>query len=142
MLRSMRFGTVGAAVLTVALALAAAACGGSTKAAVRVNEKDFSIALDMASAKSGEVTFDVKNDGLSEHEFVVLETELAANALPTQGNMVDEEAQGIRKIDEIEEFGAGESRNLTLKLAPGSYVLICNLPGHYSQGMRAGFTVQ
>jgi len=138
----MRFATVGAAVLTVALALAAAACGGSAKAAVRVNEKDFSIALDMASAKSGEITFDVTNDGPSAHEFVVLETGLAANALPTEGTTVDEKAQGVRKIDEIEEFGAGESRNLTVKLAPGSYVLICNLPGHYAQGMRAGFTVR
>jgi uncharacterized cupredoxin-like copper-binding protein len=35
---------------------------------------------------------------------------------------------------------APQEVNLTLK--PGSYVAICNLPGHYASGMRAAFTVK
>lgn len=44
-------------------------------------------------------------------------------------------------IDEIEDIGAGESKQLTVKLDPGKYVLIWNLPGHYGLGMRTGFEV-
>jgi uncharacterized cupredoxin-like copper-binding protein len=29
----------------------------------------------------------------------------------------------------------------TDKLAPGHYVAVCNLPGHYHNGMRVDFTV-
>jgi uncharacterized cupredoxin-like copper-binding protein len=31
---------------------------------------------------------------------------------------------------------------VTLNLKPGHYSLVCNLPGHYMQGMRADLTVQ
>ena len=30
---------------------------------------------------------------------------------------------------------------VTVQLAPGSYELICNLPGHYAMGMYTGLTV-
>jgi uncharacterized cupredoxin-like copper-binding protein len=30
---------------------------------------------------------------------------------------------------------------LTVDLAAGSYVLLCNLPGHYESGMRTAFDV-
>jgi uncharacterized cupredoxin-like copper-binding protein len=30
---------------------------------------------------------------------------------------------------------------LTLKLAPGHYAVVCNLPGHYASGMHQDFFV-
>ena len=36
----------------------------------------------------------------------------------------------------------GQTRTLTLKLTPGHYVLLCNLPAHYKAGQHADFTVR
>ncbi|MHB1235041.1 MAG: plastocyanin/azurin family copper-binding protein [Microbacteriaceae bacterium] len=35
----------------------------------------------------------------------------------------------------------GASSWVTLKLAPGRYEIVCNLPGHYSAGMYSELTV-
>ena len=56
--------------------------------------------------------------------------------------VVDEEGEGLELVDEIEDIEGGSSQSLTVNLDAGSYVLICNLPGHYAQGMHAGFTVE
>ncbi len=109
--------------------------------ATQVTQKDFAITLDRGQALAGEITFNVRNDGPSVHEFVVFKTDASTDALPVAANKVDEEAEDVTHIDEIEDIGAGESKHLTVMLDPGKYVLICNLPGHYGLGMRAGFDV-
>jgi uncharacterized cupredoxin-like copper-binding protein len=102
---------------------------------------DFTVTADPTSAPSGDVTFDVTNDAEQTHEFVVVQTDLAPDALPTDedGN-VDEEGEGITPIDEVEDVEGGSSQSLTVNLDAGSYVLFCNLPGHYQQGMHTSFT--
>jgi hypothetical protein len=91
------------------------------------------------------------NDGAEDHELYIFRTDLAADALPTTDEgAVDEDADQIDKVGEIEEFGPGEEETLTENLEPGNYVLICNrveeeddeTEAHYAQGMRAGFTVE
>jgi uncharacterized cupredoxin-like copper-binding protein len=121
----------------------ATSSGGTTTAgAVGATEKDFSIALDPTTASAGDVTFDVHNDGPSTHEFVVFKTKLAPDALPTNDDgTVDEEGKGVEHIDEIEDIAAGSDASLDVNLDAGSYVVICNLPGHYQQGMHTEFTV-
>jgi uncharacterized cupredoxin-like copper-binding protein len=111
---------------------------------VGVAEKDFEISLDSSSAPAGEVKFTVANAGPSVHEFVVFKTDLPEDQLPTDSKGdVDESGAGVTHIDEIEDIAAG-STDSTLKvdLESGSYVLICNLPGHYGLGMHASFTVE
>jgi uncharacterized cupredoxin-like copper-binding protein len=111
---------------------------------VAVSEKDFEISLASTSAPAGKVTFSVANDGPSTHEFVVFKTDLDADQLPTDSKGdADEEGTGVTHIDEIEDIAAGTSDNtLEVDLKAGSYVLICNLPGHYKLGMHTAFTVQ
>jgi uncharacterized cupredoxin-like copper-binding protein len=114
-----------------------AASGG-----VGATEKDFSIALDPSTASAGSVTFNIDNQGPATHEFVVFKTDLAPDALPTASDgTVDEEGKGVQHIDEVEDIAAGSTETLTTDLKPGSYVVICNLPGHYQQGMHAPLTV-
>jgi uncharacterized cupredoxin-like copper-binding protein len=36
----------------------------------------------------------------------------------------------------------GDVKDFIVALDPGSYVAICNLPGHYQAGMFTSFTVQ
>jgi uncharacterized cupredoxin-like copper-binding protein len=136
--------------MVVGLALVAASCGGDdepeagNEGAVLATLADYSITLDRNSAPAGEVIFDVTNEAEQIHEFVVLKTDLAEDALPTDdaGDVDEAGDPGIELIGEIEDIEGGTTQSLTLGLDAGSYVVICNLPGHYSQGMHTGFTVE
>ena len=129
------------------LALAGAACGGGEEPGAgggnTVNAKlaDLSITTDVTSAAVGSVTFVATNAGPSVHELVVLRTDLAPDALPVEGGVVDEEASGIEAIGEIEEFETGGTESAAFDLTAGNYVLICNIPGHYEAGMAVALEV-
>jgi uncharacterized cupredoxin-like copper-binding protein len=122
--------------------------GGSTT--VNVTLSEWAILLDQSSAPAGNVTFAVTNDGPDEvHEFVIIKTDLAANALPTDDTgAVIEEADGLTPVDEVEDMATGATEDLTVNLEAGSYVMICNIyttdthQAHYAMGMRAAFTVE
>lgn len=117
------------------------ACGGD--GGVGVTLADYSVTPDESSAPAGDVTFDITNDAEQTHEFVVFKTDLAEDQLPTnEDGDVDEEGEGVEHIDEIEDVAGGSTQSLTVTLDAGNYVLICNLPGHYRQGMHASFTVE
>jgi uncharacterized cupredoxin-like copper-binding protein len=134
-----------AAYFLAALAIAATSCGGG--GGVDATLKDFEIDLGETSATAGEVTFSIQNDGPSAHEFVVFKTDLAPDALPTVEDengleLVDEEGAGasLELVDEAEDIAPDSSTDLTVTLDAGSYVIICNIPSHYQQGMHASFT--
>jgi uncharacterized cupredoxin-like copper-binding protein len=55
-------------------------------------------------------------------------------------NRVDEEKSG--DLGEVSELDPGKSGKLTLTLKPGTYILFCNVPGHYTAGMWATLTVK
>ncbi|MGI8593457.1 MAG: hypothetical protein ACR2ML_03655 [Solirubrobacteraceae bacterium] len=111
------------------------------QATVKVAEAEYSLKPTPATGKAGEVTFDVENAGSVKHEFVVIKTDKKANEL-LKGDEADE--QGT--VDEIGDIEPGKSAELAVKLEPGHYALICNLPGHYmpggKPGMLADFTVR
>jgi uncharacterized cupredoxin-like copper-binding protein len=116
--------------------------GSSGGGSITATEKDFEIALDATTVDAGSVKFTIHNDGPSTHEFVVFKSELAPDQLPTASNgTVDEEGEGVESVDEVEDLESGSDATLTVDLDPGSYVVICNLPGHYGQGMRTALTV-
>ena len=132
------------ALAVVGISLTQTACGddGEDDGAGRIETtlSDFHIELEETSAPAGEVTFEVHNNGPSTHEFVVLQTDLAPDELTTDenGDVAEDE---LAPVDEIEDIEEGASPTLTVDLDAGSYVLICNIAGHYRQGMSAGFTV-
>jgi uncharacterized cupredoxin-like copper-binding protein len=99
------------------------------------------IQLDANHVKAGPVTFEVSNapDTGQKHEFVVLKTDLAADKLPVKNGQVSESQ--FKKMGEVEDIDPGKNKRLTLKLAPGRYVLICNQPGHYSMGLHTSLLV-
>jgi uncharacterized cupredoxin-like copper-binding protein len=137
-----------AAALCIAVVLTTACGGGGAGTAasgvagdgtILTTEKDFGIALEEASTPAGSVTFDITNDGPSTHELVVFKTDLAEGALPVDGSTVTEE--GLDLVDEVEDVAPGVDTSLTVDLEPGSYVVICNIEGHYGAGMHAALTV-
>src|SRR5207342_3131787 len=122
--------------MILGLVLVTTSCSGDDDGGVGVTLADFTITVDPDSASAGDVTFDITNDSGQTHEFVVFNTDLAPDQLPTdEGGDVDEAGEGVEHVDEIEDIEAGSTESLTVNLDAGSYVLICNLPGHYSQGM-------
>jgi uncharacterized cupredoxin-like copper-binding protein len=142
--------------LAGAALLALASCGNDNNppppdsTTVDVSLQEFSVTLDQSTASAGEVTFHVTNNGEDMHEFLVIKTDLAPDALPTEENgSYAEDGPGTDLLDEIEELTAGQTLDLTLNLSAGKYVLICNmvmqegdeLEVHYALGMRTAFQV-
>lgn len=118
--------------------------------AVDVVLKEWEIATDKTEVRAGPVTFHVHNRGDERHELVILKTELQPGSLPTEGGKVHEDDAGVL-VDEIEDLDAGATRSATFELAPGAYVLLCNIveqeddgeiESHYHQGMRLAFTAR
>jgi uncharacterized cupredoxin-like copper-binding protein len=116
---------------------------------VDVTLKEWEIIVGSALAPAGPVYFRVANAGPDHpHEFVVIRSDLAPDALPVEDGKVPEDE--VELLDEIEPFAVGSTGSLTLDLEPGNYVLICNivetedgqLESHYEQGMRAAFVVE
>lgn len=102
---------------------------------------EWAVSLDATSAKAGEVKFTIENDGTIGHEFLVVKTDIALGEIPLDGDHFPEPAEGLEVIDEIGEFKVGTTETLTLNLEPGNYQIVCNLPGHYKNGMHFGFKV-
>ena len=99
--------------------------------------KEFSLVPASPSVAAGTVTFKIKNAGTMVHEMVVIKTTKDAGKLPIK----DGEAVETGALGETGDMEAGTTRDITLKLTPGHYALICNLPGHYVGGMYANFEV-
>ncbi len=106
---------------------------------MKLDLKEFSVTSDVSSVKAGSVTFSAHNAGALEHYLAVLKTDLPPDSLPLSGTMVVENGPNTRALADVVLPVGTEST--TLDLQPGSYVLICNIPGHYQSGMRAAFTV-
>ena len=107
-------------------------------ATVKATLIEWKMTLSAKQVPAGKVTFVVHNAGLKEHEFVVIRTNRAPNALPVKAYKASE----VGSQGEIGEFGAGLTKKLTLTLKPGKYVLICNIAKHYGRGQRAGLVVR
>ena len=71
-----------------------------------------------------------------------MKTDTPASDLIVKDGKVDEEASGtvIGEIDQTK-LQPGQQASDTWDLEPGTYVLFCNITGHYNLGMRAGFTI-
>jgi uncharacterized cupredoxin-like copper-binding protein len=102
---------------------------------------EWAIELSATSAQAGEVKFTIENDGTIGHEFLVVKTDIAPGEIPLDGDHFAEPSDGLEVIDEIGEYAVGTTETLTLNLEPGNYQVVCNLPGHYKNGMHLAFTV-
>lgn len=118
----------------------ASVADGPQGGSVAVTLREWSVTPSTEKASPGQITFEVSNQGALAHNFVVFSTELAPDQLPVENAQVVE-SDAVEEAGRVEEFPAGSSESLTLELDAGAYVLVCNLPGHYEQGMRAAFLV-
>lgn len=109
---------------------------------VAVSLTEFAVAPSPASVPAGEVTFEATNEGALPHELVVVRTDLAPGEIPADGAHANLEADGVEVVDRTDQVNAGDSESLTVDLDAGTYVLLCNVDGHYAGGMFTSFTVE
>ena len=129
------------------------ACG-PTK--VNATLTTYTLTLSANTASAGKVTFHVTNAATDQkHEFVIFKTDLPVDKLPMKDSgdgsgtlQIDEEGTGVQHIDEIPDtdLPAGATKDLTVDLQPGRYIIVCNLVvngiSHFMQGMHVVFTVK
>jgi uncharacterized cupredoxin-like copper-binding protein len=92
---------------------------------------------------AGKVTFSVANQssGLV-HELIVAAVRDTSTPLSYVDADFRVDEDSVRVLGEVPELDPGKSGELTLALDPGTYVLFCNMPGHYKAGMWATITVE
>jgi uncharacterized cupredoxin-like copper-binding protein len=124
--RARRRGTITAfaalAAVVVAVGLLLASRGGSSGAgpALRVSMTDYGFAPSPIEVSASEARFTIANDGKLAHDFVVPQA-------------------GKGTADQL----PGTSATLDLRgLAPGTYAVVCDLPGHRAAGMETTLVIR
>jgi len=96
--------------------------GGGGGQSVDLTAVDYKFNPSDPSVKSGEVTFDLKNDGQQTHSLEIEDV-----------NGQDQELEG--------EVSPGQAGTLQVNLPPGKYEFYCPVPGHKELGMEGDITV-
>ena len=101
-----------------------------------------SIRVIPSSAKSGKVTFEVTNLSQSiVHELMIVKVDNPDAALPYDFSTFRVAEDQVTVAGDTGEMPVNSSKTLEVSLAAGSYLLLCNVPGHYAAGMVVPFTV-
>jgi uncharacterized cupredoxin-like copper-binding protein len=101
-----------------------------------------SIRLDKQTVKVGAVTFDVTNWSRSVlHEVLVVSVDSPTAPLPYDYPQARVPEDQVKVLGEAGDLQPNVSKTFELTLTPGSYLLICNLPGHYAAGMAVSLSV-
>jgi uncharacterized cupredoxin-like copper-binding protein len=99
-----------------------------------------------STAAAGEVTFDVKNVSQHNvvHEMILATVPDTSKPVPflDKDSRVDEDNVATGDLGEVAELDPGKGGSLTVTLKPGTYLLYCNVPGHYMSGMWTTLTVK
>jgi copper binding plastocyanin/azurin family protein len=95
-----------------------------------------------SSIKSGTTDFTIVNNGANPHELLIFKSDLAPAAYPTDAaGDIQEEGAGVTLVSDGENIDPGGSQARSVDLAPGTYLFLCNIPGHFKEGMFAVVTV-
>jgi uncharacterized cupredoxin-like copper-binding protein len=107
-----------------------------------LSQATMGVNLSAQTVKAGKITFNVTNDAKETiHEMLVIP--LATDA----GPIINEKEARIAEdtanaLGEVPETDPGKTGSLTLDLAAGLYLVTCNIPGHYMNGMWSVLTVE
>ncbi|HXG36027.1 MAG TPA: plastocyanin/azurin family copper-binding protein [Dehalococcoidia bacterium] len=128
------------------------ACGDGEEAPptggaeVQVTLDEWSIKPNVSTVKAGPITFKADNRGAVAHELEIFSIgrDVDIAKLPLKASKADPEAVGAKEIGEIEEedLPSKGKDEATFTLQSGRYLLICNIPAHYQQGMYAELKVE
>jgi len=123
-----------------------AACQAAPKADITstqmvIDLSDYRVTPNLQTLKAGKAKIGVRNTAGMVHEVVLLKTDTAADKLQVDGGSAKAKEEGT-KVASVLNLGSGGVAAMDVDLTPGSYVLICNIAGHYQLGMRSAFKVE
>lgn len=91
--------------------------------------------------KAGRVVFTVKNESKSlVHELLLVKLP-ASGALPYDAKTHRVMEDQLAKFVDTDDIQPGQTVTKAVTLAPGTYEMLCNQPGHHEQGMHTTFSV-
>jgi uncharacterized cupredoxin-like copper-binding protein len=99
------------------------------------------IVIDHAKVKPGRVTFRADNQSKALQHEVLIALDDGGAALPFDAAKDRVVERRTHPLGEIADLAPGKSGSVSLNLRPGTYMLFCNLPGHYKDGMYAKLVV-
>lgn len=101
-----------------------------------------SLRANISSVKAGKITFAVTNLSRSiVHEMIVVAVENPNAPLPYDYSTGQIPEKQVKMLGETDEMEPNAEKTISLDLKPGTYLLICNVPGHYAAGMWTSLTV-
>jgi nitrite reductase (NO-forming) len=103
----------------------------AAKGIVQVSMGDMWIKTPTPTVRAGKVTFQTKNVGATMHGLGIVK----APAKIVNGEPADMLGEGKHLM-------GGQSDSFTVNLKPGSYELVCHMPGHYAAGQHIPFVVK
>jgi plastocyanin len=118
--------------LAIGLAGLLSSCGGKS-ATINLRMTDFAYDPAQITVPAGaQITLVATNNGVLEHEFVIMEK--GYTVAPPWGEK--DEAHIFWELDAI---GAGQTKKgtFTAPAEPGEYEIVCGLPAHIEDGMKA-----
>jgi uncharacterized cupredoxin-like copper-binding protein len=147
----MRPGRLVSAVAMLGLTVPACGGGGGGDTEVKVGLNEYKVTPNPVEVKSGTLRFEADNLGSIKHEMVMVRAkDAAALAKDATGAVDEEKIAESDKMGELADIAAGAKKAKSFKLAPGSYVIFCNITdqnpdgttlNHFKQGMSETFTV-
>lgn len=143
--------------VAVASALALGGCGAgvtatptvaTTSPAAATSAPDTAVLSEWSVATpttitTGKHTFAIQNSGGIPHELLVFKSALDVSKYPVDatGDIVEDGA-GITLLSDGENVDPAGSQSRVIEFTtPGTYVFVCNIPGHFKHGMFAVVTV-
>lgn len=117
--------------------------GMAMPGAADMSKAPMGITVDSNDIKAGEVTFVAVNDSKEfVHEMLIVPLRSVYSPLPYNATdeRVDEDATG--SLGEVSELDPGATGALRITVKPGTYMLLCNVPGHYAMGMWTTIVVK
>lgn len=138
---------------TAAVAVAGEDAPAAPRSVVEVTLDEWGIDAGAAPVRAGRVVIAERNRGEVEHDLLIVRTERDAAGLPMGLEGVAPELAGEVVLGESagshdhasaahDHLTPGADRRRGVLLAPGRYVLLCPLPGHYARGQYAVITVR
>jgi uncharacterized cupredoxin-like copper-binding protein len=135
-MQSRRTAVFSSALLVFALALAA--CGGSSKPSISATLDDFKYDPSTWTVPAGQqVSLTLKNAGSVTHDWVLMDKGYTV-AQPYTPSRDDSHVVVRFSVDP----GQTQTVTFTAPTDPGSYEVVCAVPGHLENGMEGTLTVQ
>jgi uncharacterized cupredoxin-like copper-binding protein len=125
-------------IVTIVAMLAFVGCGGGGPAPVEVavSLTEFAYSPSGIQAEAGaEVTATISNDGALEHNFIVMDKDVIVT------EWTDADQANVYYEQLALPAGQNTVATFTAPTVPGTYQLLCSVPGHLAQGMQGTLTV-